>query len=114
MNIEKELWDLSNAITGFVVVQAIAFLVTIGTSTTLKEELIKNKNYFHWGVIIASALYIVCIVLIWMLLPDNIENKGIWRITTAIRICLIIFVQAAVFYIIRIAKPIKLNEKMGE
>ena len=82
----KKYFDLANVITGFAIVQMIAFLIALGTSQDLAGRIARSEAgwaYIFSGMLVATVFYIVavvaCTVVEARLLPS--AERDIVRLT---------------------------------
>ena len=85
-HMENHLWNLANVITGFAVVQSLAFLYALGTTEFMEAV---RSPLALWTIavatVVASAVY--CCAIYWVslkgaLLADDERTKEIWTSVT--------------------------------
>jgi hypothetical protein len=100
-----EYWRLSNAVTGFSIVQMIAYLLALGASDSkIRQGVIDSRCVVLIGIAIATIFYcgIVGILCRWQL--DSLSQHGakfstrMWAIT-AFRIVAIASISLLGFYV---------------
>lgn len=71
MNVEQELWELANAITGFAIIQALAFLYALEKPDMRSSVATRAAGRIIAPAIVgASILYAACVLLIGFCLVD--------------------------------------------
>jgi hypothetical protein len=93
----KEFWSISNAITGFSIVQSIIFYAALGPHQVALYDAVKRQPWFTvLGVVVGTSVYIMAIIFCYVaqkrlagaagLSPNLWRLLRIWRGTQLITI----------------------------